>query len=138
MTGLLRLLRQHAGAVEADLQRFYGIDYRDRWRRDGDGRRRLTLRRLFVLVRHLPESDSAVAAELRKHRPYWSLEAHLLDNVRMSLTGSDKKPAKPWPGRFDTGRPRSGWGDPKRVKKLTDARRRARQRRAAHKAAKEG
>lgn len=56
LIGLLRLLREHEAAVEADLQRYYQIDYRDRWRAD------LTLRRLHVLVTHLPpESSTAVA-----------------------------------------------------------------------------
>ena len=42
--------------MEADLQRYYRIDYRDRWRAD------LTLRRLMVLISNLPpESSTAVA-----------------------------------------------------------------------------
>lgn len=37
---------------------------------------------------------------MRDGRQHWSLEAHLLDNLRMAQTGSKKKPAKPMPGRF--------------------------------------
>jgi hypothetical protein len=77
--------------VEADLQRFYGIDYRDRWRGG------LTLRRLLVLIRHLPEESALTVALADGMR--WSLEAHLLDDLRMWLTGSKKQPAKPHPAR---------------------------------------
>ena len=90
MRGLLRLLRDHEGAVEADLQRIYGIDYRDRWRGG------LTLRRLHVLIRHLPP-DSATAVALGG--PSWSIGDHLLDDIRMALTHSKKRPAKPHPLR---------------------------------------
>ncbi|RAV34925.1 hypothetical protein [Corynebacterium heidelbergense] len=45
-------IKQHSPEVEADLLRFYGVDYRDRWRG------RLSIRRLLVLVRGLPD-DSA-------------------------------------------------------------------------------
>ena len=37
-----------------------GVDYGDRWRFDENGRRKLTLRRLWVLLSHMPP-DSAVA-----------------------------------------------------------------------------
>lgn len=42
--------------MEADLQRYYQVDYRDRWRGD------LTLRRLHVLVTNLPAESSTSAA----------------------------------------------------------------------------
>ena len=80
--------------MEADLQAHYGIDYRDRWRGD------LTLRRLFVLISHLPPTSN-VAAIPRGGRPHWSIEAHLLDNLRMVQTGTKEKPAEPHPLRFE-------------------------------------
>lgn len=60
MRVLLALPRLHGRALEADLQRYYQIDLRDRWRRGDDGLRLLSLRRLGALVSALP-SDSAVA-----------------------------------------------------------------------------
>lgn len=94
--GLHRLCRDHGPALEASLQAVYQVDYRDLWR---CGPNRLTFRRLAVLVRYLPP-DCALAVELRG-RPHWGLAEHLLDTIRMTLTGSEKRPATPWPGRFD-------------------------------------
>lgn len=67
--------------MEADLQAVYRVDYRDRWRKDEHGRPLLTLRRLAVLVTHLP----AWSAVRTIDEPYWPVEAHLLDDVRMTL-----------------------------------------------------
>lgn len=78
--------------MEADLQRFYQIDYRDRWRG------RLSLRRINVLVQHLPPW-SACGTLARGDKPYWSLQAHLLDDLRMTLVHTDKHPARPHPLR---------------------------------------
>lgn len=128
--------------MEADLQRFYGIDYRDRWLRSGRivpdttrVRGDLTLRRVWVLVRHLPD-DSAVADIHRGHKPRWSLEAHLLDDLRMVWTGTEKKPATPHPQRPkpDTTRKDS----PERRRKIADARRRQKERRERFAAEKDG
>lgn len=58
----MELLRDHGNAVEADLQQHYGIELTDLWRG------RLTLRRLRVLVDHLP-SDSATARSIAGFRP---------------------------------------------------------------------
>lgn len=127
LSWLLRLLRSNADAVEADLQRFYGIDYRDRWRLDDAGRRRLTLRRIWVLVKHLPP-ESAVMTALRDGAAHWTVEAHLLDELRMTLTGSEKEPAKPHPERPQPGRA-ARRNDPERQRKLAAARKRARDRR---------
>lgn len=99
MISLLQLLKRHEPAVEASLQAVYGIDYRDRWRNPKD----LTLRRLHALVTNLPP-ESALARELSSN-PEWTLEAHLLDTIRMALTSTEKKPAKPWPGRFKPNKP---------------------------------
>lgn len=81
----------------------------------------LTFRRLGVLVRHLPH-ESAVAQHGRKLKPYWTVEAHLIDELRMTLVHSKKNPAKPHPDR-PTGTVRV---DPERAKKLAAGRRRAR------------
>lgn len=78
--------------MEADLRRFYSVDYRDRWRGG------LTLRQLSNLVQHLPP-ESATAALAREGLPYWSIEAHLLDDLRMVEVGTKKNPAKPHPLR---------------------------------------
>lgn len=123
---LLLLLRTQQRAVEADIQRFYGVDYRDRWRFDGNGRRRLTLRRLWVLVTYLPP-ESAIVAAARDGAPHWSVEAHLLDDLRIVLTGSKEKPASPHPMRP---KPRSDRANPaRRAKQLAAARDRLRERR---------
>jgi len=52
-----------------------------------------------VLIRHLPP-DSPLGDALRGGREHWSLEAHLLDDLRMVWTGDEKHPPKPHPGRF--------------------------------------
>lgn len=112
--------------MEADLDRFYGIDYRDRWRFDSEGRRILPLRRLWVRFKHLPP-ESACADLARGGKPHWSIEAHLLDQLRMAMTGSKKNPAKPHPQR-PTGKPRRKY-DPDRPRKIAAAKRRAAERR---------
>ena len=52
--------------MEADLQRWYQLDYRDRWH--PDRRQRLTLRRLLVLVFRLP-GESATMRALNDGKP---------------------------------------------------------------------
>ncbi|WP_010120132.1 hypothetical protein [Corynebacterium nuruki] len=59
LQGAARLVGLHPREIERDLQRHYGIDYRDRWRPNG-GPSRLTYRRLLVLLDGLP-----VGAEFR-------------------------------------------------------------------------
>ena len=41
--------------MESDLSRYHNIDYRDRWRFEPDGMRRLTLRMIAVRIRDLPD-----------------------------------------------------------------------------------
>jgi hypothetical protein len=48
--------------LEADLQRYYQVDLRDRWRFDEHGCRRLTLRRLGALVAGLPPESRVARA----------------------------------------------------------------------------
>jgi hypothetical protein len=112
--------------VEADLARFYRIDYRDRWRPDEHGRPLLTLRRLLVLVQHLPP-DAACVARLNDGKVPWSRTDQLLDEVRRRLDRlrGVKRP-KPDPNRpMPTARPPT----PTRARRLAAARRRARERR---------
>jgi hypothetical protein len=103
--------------VEADLARWYNIDYRDRWRGD------LTLRRLLVLIRYLPD-ESALSTLMRK-APAWSVEAHLLDELRIAIQG---RKGKPHPARPRGQRRRL---TPERLKKIAESRRRAAARRRA-------
>ncbi|HAF73299.1 MAG TPA: hypothetical protein DCL06_11290 [Corynebacterium variabile] len=53
----------HPLEIERDLQRFYRIDYRDRWR-PGGGTSQLTYRRLLVLLDGLPAESEFRAAVL--------------------------------------------------------------------------
>lgn len=90
MIGLLRLIRDHPDALEADLSHRHGMDLRDYWRRDSYGRRLLTLRQIAARVRWLP-ADSAVARVLGG--PGWTNADYLLADVFHAHAG------KPHPGR---------------------------------------
>lgn len=103
--------------MEADLAHWYQIDYRDRWRGD------LTLRRLKVLIQHLP-ADCAVNRSVGEPL-HWGVEAHLLDDLRMTLVGKKAKPHPQRPKRSK--RPAS----PDRLRALQAGRRRAAARRKA-------
>ena len=65
---LLAVLKAWPEEVESDLHRFWGIDYRDRWRFDDTGARRLTLRQISVRLNHLP-ADSALAVAMGRRSP---------------------------------------------------------------------
>lgn len=106
--------------MEADLQRFYGLDYRDRWR---DGTGRLTLRRLAVLIEHLP-ADSALAAEAKVQD--WSLTNVLIAQLWQLWAG------KPHPMLQSTVKQLGRAGvAPERLRAVQDFRRRARERELA-------
>lgn len=62
MSGLHGLIREYSDALEASLQATYGVDLRDMWRRGSDGLPLLTMRRLGVLVRHLPSTSPVMSA----------------------------------------------------------------------------
>ena len=64
---LIAVLELWPTAVESDLARFWGIDYRDRWRFT-EGRRRLTLRQIHARISHLP-ADSALAVAMGRRSP---------------------------------------------------------------------
>lgn len=85
------MLREHGGAVEADLLHHFHIDYMDRWRFDGNGQRRLTLRRLAVLLLHLPPDSSTRRA---LGLPTWTRADHLIADVFAALVKADH-PGRP-------------------------------------------
>lgn len=109
--------------MEADLLRFYGVDYRDRWRRDEHGRPLLTLRRISVLVDNLPP-ESSLRMHLSKGEPVWRLEHVLLAHL-WQVQARSKKPHP----MLKRAMAKSRRGPSPR--KLSDARRRAAARRAA-------
>ncbi len=123
--------------MEADLQRFYGIDYRDRWH--ADPRQRLTLRRLCVLILRNPPPEGWVARRLLGGS-VWTLTNHQLDDLRLTLeallTDSKKHKPKPDPNRpTGASERRLKRNTPERQRKLADARARSRARRAEKAAA---
>lgn len=81
--------------MEADLSQYHQIDYRDRWRFDEHGRRRLTLRMIWVRIRTLPR-DSATQIALNDGRIPWGWSEHLLADLWSAFTG------KPHPNRPKT------------------------------------
>lgn len=92
-----------------------GIDYRDRWRFDADGVRKLTIRRLSVLVRHLPPEAASVIASGGSG---WRVSDFLLADVFHANSGT-VHPANP---RL------TALPDPQRERKMSSARVRARER----------
>jgi hypothetical protein len=100
--GLAGLVREHGGAIEADLQAHYGVAL------SGLTTGELTWRRLKVLLTYLPP-DSATARSIRgaDHEPEWTRTEHLLAGVfdalnmllwqNAVLSGVKPKPRKPEP-----------------------------------------
>lgn len=75
-------MRDHGGAVEADLQRYYGVDLGALWRGE------LSLRRLAVLVEYLPVGSATWAAQANV--PYgWTLTDVLLTDLFHAFTGQE-------------------------------------------------
>lgn len=68
------LLREHGGAVEADLQRYYGLHV-------GDFPWPLTARRLIVLLKHLPADSATQEALADDLTRGWTEERQLLATV---------------------------------------------------------
>lgn len=104
--------------MEVDLSRYHQIDYRDRWRFDADGARKLTLRMIAVRVKHLP-ADSATA--LATGGTGWTLTDHLLADV-FHATGGNPHPWKPKQAKGS---------DSERAKRKRAAKARARERQRA-------
>ena len=86
--------------------------------------RRLTLRMIYVRIRHGLPPESALAIHFNGGRWPWRLEHHLLADLyyvhRQELEG---KKAKDHPGRPKPGK--SSQASPERARKMRDARRRA-------------
>lgn len=104
--------------MESDLQRYYHIDYRDRWRFDRNGHRILTLRRIHVLIRHLPPDCAVARAE--GSSGLTNVEILLMDLY--GATVGEQHPLYPKPVRGS---------DPDRERRLQAARLRARERQRA-------
>lgn len=107
MAGVVELVEEHGDALEADLQRFYQIELAGLFTHPPT----LSIRRLRVLVRHLPH-DSATRRELEADDAGWSLNEHLLalvvDAVRAgNWQRGGGKGAKPKPIPRPGHRPRS-------------------------------
>lgn len=101
--------------MEADIRWRYHVSSRD-----------LSWRDRAALIRHLP-ADSAIAA-IGRDGPHWTLEAHLLDDVRillLALLGAEKKDLQPHPQRPKAAKKPV---DPVAVKKRAEARERAAER----------
>lgn len=75
------LLRDHPDVVEADLARFYQVDYRD-----------LSTRALLVRVRHIPRGQGAAIYSI--DGPEWTVTDDLLDLLRRGW-GADPHPLSP-------------------------------------------
>lgn len=119
---LLRLLRDHPDAVEADLSRYHHLDLRDYWtRRTRKGRRVLSFRMLSVRVRHLPLDSATGQINLGD---LWinNRTELLLVEIWESLTGHRHHLRPPETPKAES---------PDRQKKLAAARKRAQERRAA-------
>lgn len=73
--------------MEADLSRFHGVDLADLWRGE------LTIRRLSVLLHHLPADAALRSIGLPSAAFGWDVNTFLLADVFHALTG------KPHPQR---------------------------------------
>lgn len=101
--------------MESDLSRYHQIDYRDRWRYDDNGVRKLTLRMIAVRIRHLP-ADSSIA--IARGGSGWLIGDYLLADLFHATSGR-AHPANPRPDAPP---------DPVREKSLNAARARAKER----------
>jgi hypothetical protein len=110
--------------VEADLDSVYGRDLRDLWRFDAHGRRKLTLRMVYVRIAHGLPATSALAIDANGGRAPWTLTDHLLADI-WSLDAKQvagRKAPKDHPGRPKP--QRRNHISPMREEKLRAARRR--------------
>lgn len=114
--------------MEADLSRYYGLDLRDHWRSDADGRPRLTLRMIVVRVRYLPRDSACALILADQDSPLWSRTDELLDELRREVAASRgvKRP-KPHPDRVKGKRARKH-DDPDRARRRARAKARKRER----------
>ena len=102
IVGLLGLLRTKGDLIEADLRRFHRIDLRDLWR-PGGGSSQLTLRLLYVLIRHGLPIDSALVLDDNNGRVPWTNGDHLLADLweQKANVGRGRKPKIRHPRRLE-------------------------------------
>lgn len=92
MRGLLRLIRDHPGAVEADLSRYYGCSLVDL------ERGHLSLWQVWARLQHLPlQSATAVAMG---HGDGWDIQTYLIADIYAAL-GGKPHPADPRTARAE-------------------------------------
>jgi hypothetical protein len=78
---LLIMLEKFRTAIDSDLEQFWHLDYRDRFRFDVDGRRRLTLRKIHDrILLHLP-AESATAIAMGTRTPVQLLLMDLYEGI---------------------------------------------------------
>lgn len=80
-------MHDHGDEIEADLQRYYGLDLLDLYRG------RLSLRKVGVLIAHLPLGSATVAA-LSGAAEGWVMGDYLLADV-FNATAGQPHPARP-------------------------------------------
>lgn len=83
---VLELIARWPATVESDLNRLWDLDYRDRFRFDNDGNRRLTLRQIGVRVTNLP-MDASLAAKLHGGKAPLTRTDLLLMDLHRDFTG---------------------------------------------------
>ncbi|WP_280393232.1 hypothetical protein [Nocardia wallacei] len=76
---LLSIVEHRPVQLECDLRRL-GIRYSDRWRFDGDGQRKLTLREIWVSIQHLDDRAALVLAA-NDGKPRWGYTEYLLADL---------------------------------------------------------
>lgn len=81
IAGLYAFLKERAGAVEADLLRYYQVDLADL------GGRRLSWRRLGVLLRYLP--DDSATARAQHGTQGWTVDTYLLAMIADHLAAAN-------------------------------------------------
>ena len=81
LPGLVWLLREHGEAVEADFQRYYGIELAGLWRGE------ISPRRVMVLAKNLPYGAQTWIDAGTDNA--WSPETHLLAHATFLLEGAN-------------------------------------------------
>ncbi|WP_306358852.1 MULTISPECIES: hypothetical protein [unclassified Nocardia] len=99
---MLRIIRDHEDALEADLSQHHRIRYTDRWRRDERGVPLLTLREIWVRIQQLPPTARLVMLG-NGGRPRWTDADYLLSDIAGILAGRPH-PARPKPQTAPAGR----------------------------------
>lgn len=91
---LLALIETWPTKVESDLDRFWDIDYRDRWRFLA-GRRQLTLRTIYTRLTNLP-TDSSLAIAMNGGKFHRTATELVLMDVYEAITHR-RHPSRPMP-----------------------------------------